>query len=406
VNAEKARAILAQAKADETYEGPIPEDDSKAISEANNLVEQAQTAWDQFARGPEVESILRIAKEDFGGDATPEAIEESEAPADEVSDVVPDAPAPMTEEEMQTTEPWDNYSIERVSDVISGINAAVDSFSEQDLTDLMGHIWIYEEANKRRATVLTHLQDIANRLENGSDLPDDPEDAQPDAPGTPEPEVEPEPEPTPEPNPEPAPAPAADPEPEPEPEPAREPEEVPTPEPEAREPEQERSEYSDLVSRVNDELSRERMHTPEPPSEEVPDLPWDWTKMSDAELHRFYGIYSNICYYKSYLLERDERMTAHCRQAADEIHNALLVRLDKYDDNGKQKTMTLLEAEIENHDLVKSWRHRQRKHEMYASGHRRERDSLIKLVEALSRAESMRQQEWERSGGKSGRRVK
>lgn len=418
--AEKARAILAQAKADETYEGPIPQDDSKAISEAESLVEQAQTAWDQFARGPEVEAILRLASETFDGsrDKAPQTdekqIDEVEREASQPSDNEPEAvdpdPVPLTEEEMRTTEPWDKYSVERVNDVISGINAAVNSYSENDLTALMGHIWVYEEANKRRATILTHLQEIANKLQTGDELPDDPEDVTDNAPGFADPDVgsddpevqeeaqEPESE---------AELPVERSAPQPEPR-QHEDETGPTQEviQEKRQESEDRTEYLSLVEQVDSELRSERMHVPSAPDEDVPDLPWDWTKMTDRQLHSFYGMYSSISYYKSYLLERDERMAAHCRQAADEIHNVLLVNSDKYDENGKQKPITLLEAEIENDERVKTWRQRQRKHEMYAASHRRERDSLLKLVEALSRAESMRHQEWERSGGKSGRQIR
>src|SRR6185436_8911401 len=54
LDATQARAILTQAKADQTYEAPIPEDDAKAVEEATSLVEMAQTAWNQYVRGPEV----------------------------------------------------------------------------------------------------------------------------------------------------------------------------------------------------------------------------------------------------------------------------------------------------------------------------------------------------------------
>lgn len=409
MNAEKARAILAQAKADDVYEGPIHEDDERAIYEAQALVEQAQIAWDQYTRGPEVEAILRLANENFDGSAAnsePDTPQPEEAPSPQ-PETAPEPTVngqeddPDKEVDFTSVEPWLNYSRERVADIIAGVNAAVKAYNERDLTDLLAHVWAYEEAHKNRLTIITHLEDVAKRLQEGRELPDDPQDSQPDAPGfeqqaASEPEQEPEPV-------ESAPAPEEEPEeaapaPQPEPEKAaeiRQPPAAPDP--------TESGDYAELVQQVVEELRAERLHIPEPPQEQVPDLPWDWTRMSDKDLQRFYGFYASLAYYKSYLLEKDERMVAHCRRAADEIHNVLLVKADKYDDHGKQKTMTLLEAEIENDERVKVWRQRQRKHDAYAASHRRERDSLLRLCEQLSRLETMRHQEFERAGGKVGR---
>jgi len=59
VNADLAREILTQAQNDKSYEDPIPEDDAKAIEEANALVEMAETAWKNQMRGPQVEALVR-----------------------------------------------------------------------------------------------------------------------------------------------------------------------------------------------------------------------------------------------------------------------------------------------------------------------------------------------------------
>jgi hypothetical protein len=84
--------------------------------------------------------------------------------------------------------------------------------------------------------------------------------------------------------------------------------------------------------------------------------------------------------------------------AADDIHNAILVKLPRYDERDKEKRVALIEAEVESDENIKRWRRRQRKHETFAAAHRNERDSIGRLVDALSRHESMRHQEWERSG--------
>jgi hypothetical protein len=88
---EVARQIIAQAKSDETYEAPMPDDDAKAVSEAEALIEMARVAWNQNVHGPEVEALLRIADDNFGGNGngnTSDDSESDEAPADDISEAV------------------------------------------------------------------------------------------------------------------------------------------------------------------------------------------------------------------------------------------------------------------------------------------------------------------------------
>ena len=84
MDAEVARAILAQGRKDGTHEQPIPEDDAKAITDAEELVDMAQTAWNQHVRGPEVEVLLRMAADAENGGPPPkgEEPESQKAPAE------------------------------------------------------------------------------------------------------------------------------------------------------------------------------------------------------------------------------------------------------------------------------------------------------------------------------------
>ena len=273
----------------------------------------------------------------------------------------------------------------------------------------MANVWAYEAAHKKRQTILNRLETIAQRLQAGEDPAQDEEpkeephgdegdggetsEASDDAP------VE---------------EPAAEQQTEPEPEAESAPDAPEEPEAEVEAPKEEEKpkrrgrqkkqddesgdpDYEQIVKKVEEDLARERVHKPKAPEEDIPDLPWDWTRMTDKELQKFHGIYSSVAYYKGYQLAREERMALHCKAAADELHNALLVALDKYDDHGKEKKVALIEAEVESDENIKMWRRRQRKHEQFAASHRNERDSVGKLVDALSRTESMRHQEWERS---------
>ena len=156
--------------------------------------------------------------------------------------------------------------------------------------------------------------------------------------------------------------------------------------------------YHLIIQKVEDELAKDRRHVPDPPEDDVPQLPWDWTKASDSEIQRLYSYYSLLAYHKSFVLLREDRVALECKRAADELANELLKAIDKYDDKGKHKTLTLLEKEVEADPHVLNWRRLQYKHDAFTASARRERDSLYKLVESLSRFETMRQQEWQRSG--------
>ena len=128
ISPDKARAIIAQAVIAEIYEGPIPEEDDKAIEEAQKLYQLAIDAWDQLVRGPEVESILRIASDDFDGGEVSEATEEPEAVEE-----------PQAEPLEAIYEPWPDYSSTSVADVLKTIS---DSYKDedQDTEALLGFI--------------------------------------------------------------------------------------------------------------------------------------------------------------------------------------------------------------------------------------------------------------------------
>lgn len=438
MNAELARAILAQGKKDGTHEQPIPEDDAKAIADAEELVGMAQTAWDQHVRGPEVEILLKMAAEAENGGPPPSGEEpdspepesaQDEEPSEPPSEpeAEPSEPSAPADPDLLDVEPWENFAHESVATVISGIDAALNEYSADDFRDLMGHVWAYEQEHKNRATVLDHLERVARKLNRrAEEASQASQPSQEQAPETPETHDQTQPESEPTPPPEPASeaeTPAEDedtgmvddlgPVPEaPTDEELAETEaesdnvvDLPPRKPQPSEQEQDQeNDYIELVKLIESQLAEERVHKPEPPTEKVPDLPWDWTKMSDADLQRFHGMFSVIAYYKNYVLAREERIALACKMAADELHNELMIRLPRYDERDKEKRVALIEAEVESDENIRKWRRRQRKHETFASAHRHERDSIARIVEALSRHETMRHDEWERSGKLSSRR--
>ena len=456
LDAQIARAIITQAKSDETYEGPIPEDDAKAISEAESLVKMAEAAWEQYVRGPEVEAILRIAAGE-NGDAPAADSEPAEPEPDPGPEPTPDpepdpAPEPQADppaepqetgfslspEEMSKTEPWEGYADEKVPDIVEAIEIGVEE--DDNPGELLAHIWAYESAHKDRKRIIKRLDEAAKQLSGGNDeTPATEEKPPPEAGGeTPTPSGEDQ-EPdnaaaaqgdsAGDPQAEPgagesggdegaatgdhdedragggATA-AADPDPEPEPageaaEPAREGKaDEDKPRAESSDPV-----YDELIADVEAELGEQRLHVPPPlPPGEQPDLPFDLTTLSDKELQQFHGYFTAYVYRTNHLLMREEAKARKCKDAAEELARDLLVAAEKYDEHDKAKTMTILEAEVESDPEVIKWRKRQRKHDTFATSYRSERDSYLRVVEALSRQESMRQNEWERGGGRSGKR--
>jgi len=419
VNADLAREILTQAQNDKSYEDPIPEDDAKAIEEANALVEMAETAWKNQMRGPQVEALLRLAHGDIpqNGDTPPK----SEEPTDESP--APEPPAPPTppppgpepedtpqdtgtDPDLANTEPWDGYKSDNVPDIINGIDYFVSE--EEDPRGILGHVWAFETAHKNRVRIIAHLEKQAEGLGPKEDTPESetPSDPQPESetpPEEPTPE-EPQPEESPEaPEEEETPAPVETEEP-----PAEEPPAEPAPEEPKPEPKlQHREEIpegddvdAELVKLVEDELRRQTLTFPEPPGEEIPKVPWDLTRVTGQELQRLHSFYSNLAYYKNFQLQREERLALHYKLQADEIARELLVTVAKYDEKGKEKKVTVLEAEIESTDGVKRHRRRARLHDAYATAARQERDGYTRIVEMLSRQHTMRNDEWQRSGEK------
>lgn len=454
MTAEKARAILSQAKTDGVYEDPIPDDDAQVISEANDLVSQAEIAWAQQTRNPAVEAILKLAAADIpqNGETPPtreSAVEEhgeTGRPEEELEEPTEDKEPPpvetekppLDEEDLAMMEPWDGYGDDRVGDIKEGIDIFVESETAEEVDRILYHIEVYEKAHKDRVRILNHINRIRGigEDEEGTEEEEESagaeEEAPSESPGTDgeterDQGAEAEPEGGPEgdhesdegpPEGGPGDAPEGDagaaaeeitdagPEPEPEaPESSTEdrpqPDEAPSSE-QDQGPQDDRrdDEYEQLVARVRGDLEKERSVIPAtPPADEIPEVPWDWTKLTHAQLQQLYGAYSVLAYHKNWLLAFEERMAYACKSAADEMHRDLLVAIEKYDDHDHEKKVSHLEAEIESDENVKRWRRRQRKHEIYATATRQERDSYNKLVESLSRVETMRHNEYLRSHG-------
>lgn len=367
MDATTAREILTFSKSHEGYEAPIPEDDGVLVAEAEQLVQQAAIAWNRNnARGPEVSGVLRLADQSFDGTGefngrpveapqTPQEVPVPETPteAPQAPETAPQVPQTPDEEFLTRQEPWMEYDSDGVEVIINALDVAK---ADADAGMVLHHVWAYESANKARARVLDHLNTIAAEM-NGGPPPETVEDR------AEEPHVP-----------------------------------VPAPPPPADSPPPEKGiDYSDLIAEVEAQISRERLHAPEPPTDPAPQLPYDLTSVSDGDLRALHSTFSAYAYYADTRVLRHEAIAMHARQQADDIVRELLLTVANYDDKNHERRMTFITAEVESSPHVVALRGIQRRHEIFAEAARRERDGYHKLVESLSRQESMRHNEWLRA---------
>lgn len=369
MNVTQAQEILKFSKSHEGYEADIPEADAAVIADAELLVERAAVAWNRNrARGPEVEGVLRLANERFDGSGdfeapeAPEAAEPAETPAEapQAPPAAPDAPEETSDEEWRTNqEPWGGYD----NDTVAVITAALDATAEgnggvnengkiiklddAEIGEILGHVWAYETANKKRDRVLDHLGTLAARM------------GQPD---------------TQEQNGQPA-------------------EQSPPP-PSDSPPPEKGIDYSDLIAEVEARIAAERIHVPAPPEGSPVVMPYAIANVSDTELRELHHAFGAYAYYAEYRVQRHEAIAQRARQQADDIVRELLLVVAQYDDRNHERRMTFITAEVESSPHVVALRAIQRRHEVFAEAARRERDSYHKNVEFLSRQESMRHNEF------------
>jgi hypothetical protein len=159
-------------------------------------------------------------------------------------------------------------------------------------------------------------------------------------------------------------------------------------------PEGDDPEHTELLETVHELIARERLHVPAQIEDDPVELPFDLTTVGDKELQQLYSAFNAYSYRAGYLLMIEEAAEHKCKEAADEIVEAYIAKSDLED-----STVTKVKAEAEQHDQVKKWRKRQRRHGILATSLRKDRDNYDRVCERLSRIETMRQDEWQRAGG-------
>lgn len=358
---------------DDSEETPALDRDSLIEADKDDLVKLAKE------HGVEFPKRLTAAGRERVADAILKAVA-GDADDDDADDDEDEAESPVVEE------PFEDYDDFSVSDLKEAISDLVDTEEDEEyVLEVVNNTIAYETANDNRKSLVKFLNETLAKLTGDEDEEEEPEAAEDEA----EEEVEAE-------------------------------------EPEAAEDdgadeaprrskgrgkkagssagagsagagdEEGDDEVTDLIDFVHKKIETERLHVPAPIEEDLPEVPFDLSSLSDAELQRTYMQFSAYSYRAGYLLMVEEAKSFAARNAADEI-------VEKYiaEDDGDD-TVTEIKARAEQHPDVKVWRRRQKRWAILAESQRKQRDSYDKICERLSRLETMRQNEWERAGAKSG----
>lgn len=140
-------------------------------------------------------------------------------------------------------------------------------------------------------------------------------------------------------------------------------------------------------------VNRERLHVPGQLEGDPVELPFDLTTVSDRELQSLYSAFGSYSYRVGYLLTLEEAKSAKCGEAAEVLIEAFIATHGE----GKE-SLTVLKAQAAQLPDVQSWLRRKKMYSILADSLRRQRDNYDKVVERISRHESMREGEWLRAG--------
>jgi hypothetical protein len=401
----QARAILVQAKHDGMFGEEIPEDDTQVVAKAEEMIDLAQQAWDALVRGPEVEALLRMASETWSDNG--HEAEEADVMSIEESQELEATATEFHTDLFQDNPPWDGYDEAKLREIYEKLPTLLESSSDPEA--LLAHVETYEKAHKDRMRVTNFIgtlreediyvrevapeeaqepqaespreEPVADAAPSEDDLPRETAVEGSEGEGEGHADVQyPEPDALPEPVGE-----------------VEEPSDEDRPgEDAAEEAQKDTDYYRELVNEAEREIHQRYLAVPPSiPTDEV-ELPFDLTTLSDKELQRYHGIYAALAYRASYLMTVEEAKARVCRAAADELLNYLIATREPYDEYDKPKSVTRLEAEANRDVNLKTWRKRQQKHETFAFAHKNARDSYGKVVDSLSRQETMRDNEYQR----------
>lgn len=157
-------------------------------------------------------------------------------------------------------------------------------------------------------------------------------------------------------------------------------------------------EYQVIVIEAEAEVKNNTLHKPSEPDTKDLDLPFDLTQLSDKALQKAYGAYNALAYRVNYKLMLEEAKLRRVKLAVKELRTYLFSEAVKYDEQNHQRTNADITSEIEQNETLKHWIKRENVLDMNVEAYRSQRDGLYREVDMLSRLETMRHQEAERSG--------
>lgn len=158
--------------------------------------------------------------------------------------------------------------------------------------------------------------------------------------------------------------------------------------------------YTELIKHVTDQVEAEHFAVPRPLPENVSELPFDLTELSEREVRQHYS--ANLSYFgrASYVAKLEKQLALACKHIADEAFEDALTGISKIDgETEKEKSATQLKAEAESSPKVRRWRRRQQKHESLKDSMRADAEIYRQNLESLSREWTMRTEEIDHSGG-------
>lgn len=338
-----AKEILVLAKRLELYPNDPPTNQAELMAEAKEVIEGIKASYDPEEMTMDIVKVVELAEKPYYNEDI------------EYASVVP----------------WEGYDGLRLTEIKVKIESG-------EVDDKLHEIYSYEEdAARPRKRVLEYVEKRKETLEKEDGQPKEEEESKGEE------EVERKDE-------------------EAAPQPSDERGEGGTPEGEADSEGTEHEgggvDYEALVKDAESEVKKLILHVPPEPHSEDLDLPYDLTQLSDKALQTAYGAYNALAYRVNYKLLLEEAKLRRVKLAVKELRALYFSTRVKYDHQNHQRTMTDIHSEIDTIPIVKEWLQRENLLERNVEAYRSQRDGLYREVDMLSRLETMRHQEAERSG--------
>lgn len=166
------------------------------------------------------------------------------------------------------------------------------------------------------------------------------------------------------------------------------------------EPADDEPDYDALGEAIEKRIEDEHYAIPKPLPDNVSDMPFDLTELSETELRQLHSAMLNYFGRASYVAKVEKALAIACKNIADDYHDQLIATIEKIDpETEKDKSATQLKAEAEQDPTVRRWRRRERKHKEMMESMKADADIYKQNLDSLSRDWTMRIDEMDHSGG-------